>query len=343
MSAPVSASQHNPVERIFQVAFSLLGSIALNVAAELRIADLLADGPRPVSDLARETATNEDALYRVLRLLASLGIFSESAPRTFANSPASDTLRDAAPNSTGPMARFLADPFHFRVAGDLMHSVRTGQPAVEHVTGLPVFEYFATDKHEAEVFNSAMVSISAQVIPEVLATYDFAGIQVLVDVAGGHGSVICPILQEYPQIRGILTDLPHVLEGAAECICNHGVEARIQRIPCDFFKSVPESGNAYLMKNIIHDWNDEKCLTILGNIRKAMGATKGKVILIEAVLSPGNEPHMGKFLDLEMLIFPGGHERTEQEFRSLFDRAGFRLTRIVPNNSPLWVIEAERV
>ena len=342
MSAPLSAPQHNPAERIFQVAFGALGSIALNVAADLRIADLLAGGPRSVSDLARETATNEDALYRVLRLLASLGIFTESAPRTFANSPASDTLRDEAPNSTGPMARFLADPFHFRVAADLMHSVRTGQPAVEHVTGLPVFDYFASDKHEAEVFNRAMVSISAQVIPAVLATYDFDGMQLLVDVAGGHGSVICPILQKYPQMRGILTDLQHVLDGATECICDHGVEARLQRIPCDFFKSVPEGGDAYLMKNIIHDWNDEKCLTILGNIRKAMGAIKGKVILIEAVLSRGNEPHMGKFLDLEMLIFPGGHERTEQEFRSLFDRAGFRLTRIVPNNSPLWVVEAER-
>lgn len=342
MSAPVSAPQSNPGERIFHVAFGMLGSASLHVAAELRIADLLARGPRPVSELARETAANEDALYRVLRLLASLGIFTESAPRTFANTPASDTLRSDAPNSTGPMARFLADAFHFRVCSDFMHSVRTGQPAVEHVTGLPVFDYFASDKQEAEVFNRAMISISAQVIPAVLATYDFAGIHMLVDVAGGHGSVICPILQKYPQMRGILTDLQHVLDGAMECICNHGVEARLQRIPCDFFKSVPEGGDAYLMKNIIHDWDDEKCLTILGNIRKAMGKIKGKVILIEAVLSPGNAPHMGKFLDLEMLLFPGGRERTEQEFRSLFERAGFRLTRIVPNNSPLWVIEAVR-
>jgi hypothetical protein len=340
---PATPQPVNPAEPIFQAAFGFMSAAALNAAVELGIADLLAAGPRPVSELAHETKTNEDALYRTLRLLASVGVFTESAPRTFAHTPASDTLRKDAPNSARAMAHFIGDSFHFRVYAEFLYSVRTGRPCVDVVVGMPVFDYFPTDKHESEIFNAAMVSISAQVVPAVLEAYDFTGIRLLVDVAGGHGSVICPVLQRYPQMRGILTDLPHVLEGATECICQHGVESRLERIPCDFFRSVPAGGDAYLMKNIIHDWDDEKCLVILGNIRKAMGEKKGKVILIETVITPGNEPHLSKFLDIEMLAMPGGRERMEEEFRALFDRAGFRLTRILPTKSPMCVVEAVKV
>lgn len=330
----------NPAEPVFQVAFAYMTSAALHAVIELDIPDLLAAGPRPVSELAHDSKANEDALYRTLRLLASLGIFTESAPRTFAHTPASDTLRKDAPNSTRAMARFAGNPFHYRVYAEYLYSVRTGRPCVDVAVGMPVFDYFASDKHESEVFNAAMVSISAQVVPAALEAYDFSGINLLVDVAGGHGSVICPILQKYPQMRGILTDLAHVLETATDCICEHGVQSRLERIPCDFFKAVPAGGDAYLMKNIIHDWDDEKCLTILGNIRTAMGAPQGRVILFETVIVPGNEPHFSKFLDIEMLAMPGGRERNEAEFRALFGRVGFRLTRIVPTKSPMSVIEA---
>lgn len=348
MSAPASTSQvsqkaaqpTNPAEPVMQAAFAYMTSVCLNAAVELGVADLLKSGPRPVAELAHETKTNEDALYRTLRLLASVGIFTETAPRIFANTPASDTLRKDAPNSTYAMARFAGDPFHFRVYAEYLYSVRTGRPCVDVVMGKPVFDYFASDPHEQEIFNAAMVSISAQVVPAALAAYDFSGIRLLVDVAGGHGSVICPILQKYPELRGILTDLPHVLETATQCICDHGVQERLQRIPCDFFKSVPAGGDAYLMKNIIHDWDDEKCLIILGNIAAAMGATKGKVILLETVMVAGNTPHFAKFLDIEMLAMPGGRERTEAEYAALFDRAGFRLTRVVPTQSPMSVVEA---
>lgn len=349
MSASALPQPANPAEPIFQAAFGFMTSICLNTAVELGIPDLLAAGPRPVSELARETKTNEDALYRTLRLLASVGIFTEiaprpdaSGPRTFAHTPASDTLRADAPNSTRAMARFIGDAFHFRAYAEYLYSVRTGRPCVDVVVGMPVFDYFATDKRESEIFNAAMVAVSSQVVPAALEAYDFTGISTLVDVAGGHGSVICPILQKYPQMRGILTDLVHVLESATEVISRHGVESRLERIACDFFKSVPADGDAYLMKNIIHDWDDEKCLVILGNIRQAMGATQGKVILLETVIISGNEPHLGKFFDIEMLAMPGGRERTEEEFRALFDRAGFRLTRVVPTKSPMSVIEAVR-
>lgn len=345
MSAPASASQQqsNPADVIFQAAFGYMNAVCLNAAVELGIPDLLAGGPRPVKELAHDTNTNEDALYRILRLLVSVGIFAEVAPRTFAHTPASGTLRSDAPNSTRALARFVANPFHFRTYAEFLYSVRTGRPCVDVVVGMPLFDYFAKDQHESEIFNAAMVSISAQVVPAALEAYDFAGIPLLVDVAGGHGSVICPILRKHPQMRGILTDLPRVLETATQCICEHGVQDRLERMPCDIFKSVPAGGDAYLMKNIIHDWDDEKCLTILGNIATAMGAKKGKIILLETVLTASSEPHFSKYLDIEMLAFPGGRERTEAEYASLFERAGFRLTKVVPTKSPMSVIEAVRV
>ncbi len=342
MSTPASATPSNPADAVFQAALGFMNSICLNAAVELGIADLLAAGPRPVHELARETKTNEDALYRTLRLLASQGIFTESAPRTFAHTPASDTLRRDAPNSMRPIAHFIGDPFHFRTYADYLHSVRTGLPCVDKVVGMPIFDYLPTDRRESEIFNDCMVAMSAQVVPAVLEVYDFSGIDLLVDVAGGHGSVICPILQKYPQMRGILTDLQHVLDGADHVIRQYGVEKRIERIPCDFFKSVPAGGDAYLMKHIIHDWDDEKSLTILRHIATAMGAKKGKVILLEAPVPAGNEPHLVKFLDIEMLAMPGGKERTEAEYAALFERASFSLTRVVPTKSPFSVIEAQR-
>ncbi len=343
MSTATKMQQPNPGAHVLQVACGYMASIALYAAVELDIADLLADGPQPVSELARHSGANEDALYRTLRLLASVGIFTESAPRTFAHTPASQTLRTGATNSVRPLARWIPDPFHFRIYAELMHSLRTGQPCADKVLGKPIFEYFPTDAHESEVFNAAMTSFSAQVIPAVLEAYDFSGIATLVDIAGGHGHVLFSILQKYPQMRGILTDLDHVLAGAAQAIHRQGLENRCTLQTCDFFQSVPAGGDAYIMKHIIHDWDDDRALLILRNIHSAFGSKKGKVILLEAVLAPGDEPHFGKFIDLEMLALPGGRERTEAEFRALFDRAGFRLSRVVPTMSPLWVVEAEKV
>ena len=343
VSAPAPMPQPTPTDRAMQIAFGYVPSICLHVAVELKIPDLLAAGPRPVSELAKQTSTNEDALYRILRLLVSLGVFAEPAPRTLALAPPSEVLRSGVPNSVRDLVLWGNDPFHFRVHAELMHSVRTGQPAVEKVVGMPIFDYFPTDPKESAVFNRAMTSFSSMVVSAVLEAYDFSGIHTLVDVAGGHGSVICSVLAKYPQMRGILTDLQHVLDGATECICSHGVQSRVERIACDFFRSVPPGGDAYLMKSIIHDWPDERALAILRNVHTALGAKKGKVILLEGVLPAGPEPHFTKVLDIEMLTFPGGRERSEAEYRALFERAGFRLTRVVPTKSPVCVIEAEKV
>jgi hypothetical protein len=335
--------QVTPAEIALQTGLGYMASICLHVATELRIADLLADGPLPVSELARRASVHEDALYRVLRLLASIGIFQETSPRTFALTPPADVLREASPNSIRDMVLWISDPFHFKVYADLMHSVVTGQTAADRVLGMPVFDYFREDRQEGETFNRAMTTFSTAVIPAALEVYDFSGTSVLVDVAGGHGQVIFAILQKYPQVRGILSDLDHVLEGARPRLRQFGLDGRCELRPCDFFKAVPEGGDVYLMKHIIHDWDDERALLILRNIHRAMGAKNGKVVLFESVLAAGNEPHLAKFIDIEMLALPGGRERNADEFRDLFARAGFRLTRILPTKSLMCVIEAERV
>ena len=313
-------------------------SAALQVAASLRIADQLANGALSASDLARASGVNEDALFRVLRCLASVGVFVESAPRQFSNNVASEQLKSG---TTGlhEMVLWMSDPFHFQVYADIMHSVQTGHPAVEKTMGMPVFEYFPRNPDLSERFNNAMTAFSAMVIPAVLKAYDFTGIGTLVDVAGGHGQVVTSILQAYPSMKGVLGDLEHVLPGAESRIRAMGLTDRCRVEVIDFFKAVPRGGDAYIMKHIIHDWDDEKCITILKNIRAAM-IPGGRVILLDSVLPPPNEPDFGKIIDLEMLLMPGGRERTEEEFRSLFDRAGFRLTRIVKTESPLSVIEA---
>jgi SAM-dependent methyltransferase len=332
--ADPAAAQH-----VFQLATGYIVSTALQIAVRLKIADRLAGGPRDVADLARETGTNEDALYRVLRLLASVGVFTGSNGRTFANTPAGAAMQSGAPGSLHDMLLWICDPFHMRVYADAMHSIETGQPAVEKTVGMPVFEYFPSQPHLSEVFNDAMTSFSAVVVGAALEVYDFGGIDTLVDVAGGHGQVLTALLQRYPAMQGVLADLDHVLAGARPRIRGLGLEARCRTEAIDFFQSVPAGGDAYIMKHIIHDWDDERAERILRNIRTAM-KPGGRVILLESVLLPGDQPDFGKIIDLEMLLLPGGRERTEADFRSLFQRAGFELTRIVPTPSPLSVIEA---
>jgi SAM-dependent methyltransferase len=341
-TAPVNAVPPEVAasQLVFQLATGYIASSALYVAVKLRVADRLADGPRPAADLAAAAGANEDALYRVLRSLASLGVFEEVSPGTFANNLASSTMRSDAPGSTQPMALWMSDPVHFRVYADMMHSVMTGQPAAEQTVGMPVFEYFQREKALSEVFNDAMTAFSAFVVPAALEAYDFGDISLLVDVAGGHGQVLTSILQKHPRMRGILFDVDHVIAGAVPRLEQAGVSDRCSTATGDFFKAVPEGGDAYIMKHIIHDWDDERALKILANIRKAI-KPGGRIILLESVLASSNEPDFGKLIDLEMLVMPGGRERTADEFRALFQRAGFSVAKIVPTKSPLSVIEAK--
>jgi len=332
----------NPVEQILQVSTGYMASSALYVAMNLNVPDHLAQGPKSAEQLASETGANADALNRILRLLASVGLFEQVKPGTYGLTPASQLLRKDIPGSMRGMALFLPDPMHFRIYANLMHSVTTGEPAGEKTIGMPLFEYFEQHPEYSEIFNDAMTAFSAPVAGAAVEAYDFGRFGTIVDVAGGHGEVLMTILKAYPSTKGVLAEVDHVVEGAKPRIAAAGLADRCTAVACDFFKAVPAGGDAYVMKHIIHDWDDERAARILNNIREAMGDRNGSVILIESVVPTGPEPDLGKFIDLEMLALPGGKERTKEEFGDLFDHCGFELKNIVPTKSPLSVVEAVR-
>jgi hypothetical protein len=332
----------NPAQPVLQVATGYMASSALYAALTLEIPDHLSSGPKTAAALAKLSGVLEDPLYRALRLLVSVGIFDEVAPRTFALNAAADLLRKDAPGSLRGIAIFLPDPFHYKVYSEIMHSMKTGEPAGDKALGMPVFDYFRTHPDYSRVFNDAMTALSAPVAGAAIEAYDFSGIGTLVDVAGGHGEVLMSVLRAHPQVRGVLAEVGHVVEGAKPRVTAAGLSDRLQVVECDFFKAVPEGGDAYIMKHIIHDWDDARATLILKNIAKAMGAKNGRVILLESVIPAGPAPDLGKFIDIEMLMLPGGKERTAEEFRTLFAGAGFDMTKVVPTKSPLSVVEAVR-
>jgi len=331
--ASVNAPAGVPAEAaLTQLMLGTLASQALYVAAKLGIADHLVDGPRHVDELAQATETDASSLYRVLRALASLGIFTEQGDRVFAMTPTAEPLRSDVPNSLRDVAIFWGEDWHWQTWGKTIYSVRTGNSAWAQAHGDDVFAYFEKNPEAGAVFNRAMSSFSGLATKAVIDAYDFSGIEKLIDIAGGHGRLLAGVLEAYPSMRGVLFDLPHVLEGATRV-------DRCEYVSGDFFVSVPSGGDAYIMKHIIHDWDDERALKILRNIRTAM-KPEGRVLLVEAVIADGNNQDFGKLLDLEMLVSPGGKERTAAEYEELFTRAGLRLTRIVPTKSPYSVIEA---
>lgn len=343
MAAQQQRQQEPPPEAfIIEMAFGALMTQALYVAAKLGLADLLAGGARTVGELAAETATHERALYRVLRSLAGAGVFEEVAPKTFALTPRAETLRTDAPNSMRGGAIFMGEEWHWRVWGDMLHSVRTGGPAWGHVhNGAEVFDYFAQNPAHAEIFNGAMTDMSVGTAPVVVEAYDFSGFGTICDVAGGHGYLLAQVLKATPGAQGILFDVPPVVAGADALLDSEGVAARVEKISGDFFVSVPAGADAYMMKHIIHDWDDARATQILRNIREAM-PEHAKVLIVETVVPESDEPHYSKLLDLEMLVSPGGAERTASEYRELLAAAGLRLTRIVSTKSPFSIVEAVR-
>jgi hypothetical protein len=335
---PSATGNGAPAEAVLtQILLGSLASQTLYVAAKLGVADLLADGPKRVDELA--TAANVDApsLYRVLRALASLGVFAEQDDRVFAMTPVSQALRSDVPNSLRDVAIFWGEDWHWDVWGKILYSVQTGKPAWGQLHGEQVFEYFEKNKEAGEIFNRAMSSFSTVATQAVVEAYDFSGINKLVDIAGGHGRLLAGVLEANLSMRAVLFDLPHVIEGAGDALAN--VRERVELVSGDFFAEVPSGGDAYIMKHIIHDWDDDRALKILRNIREAMNLD-GRVLLVEAVIAEGNGQDFGKLLDIEMLVSPGGKERTAKEYEELFERAGLRLTRIVPTKSPYSVIEA---
>lgn len=339
-----SASSQQPVEpdprlRLFELCSAHRPVACLHVAAKLKIADLLANGPKSAAELAASSGANEDALYRVLRALASLGVFQEVSARSFANTPLSEALRTGSPDSIRDVVLFVSSPMHMRVFTELQHSVATGGTALKKALGMEAFEFFRQNPEESRTFNAAMTSISAQMTGPAIDAYDFGESGTLADIGGGHGAVLAMILQKHLGLRGIVYDLPHVVEGARATIDSLGLAPRCEMAAGDFFASVPPA-DSYVMKSVIHDWDDARAVQILKNCAAAMSNPRGKVLLIEMVIAPGNEPGMAKWIDIEMLAMAGGRERTEAEFADLFGKSGLRLSRVVCAASPFCVIEA---
>jgi hypothetical protein len=339
MSASSAASAAH-AGQIMQLATGYMPAACLYTAAKMKIADLLATGPKPISALAGAAQrVSENALYRTLRALASVGVFREVEPGTFANTPLSEQLRSDLAGSSRDTVLFLANPLHLRVFAELMHSIESGETALKKVTGLDAFAFFRQDAEENREFNAAMTSITTSFIGPVLAAYDFGESGTLADIGGGHGFLLTAILQKRPGVRGIVFDLPHVVEGAKPRIESLDLASRCEIAGGDFFKIVPQA-DSYVLKSIIHDWDDGRAITILKNCAAGMRGNSGKVILLEFLIDPGNEPSLGKWIDLEMLTMAGGRERTETEYAELFAKAGLRLARVVRTAAPQCVIEA---
>lgn len=338
-TVPLTAELAAPENFLTRLAFGVKLTQALYVAAKLGVADMLAQGPRSITKLAAYTGAHERSLYRVMRSLASIGVFREVEPKVFALTHYADALRSDAPNSFRNFAIFIGEEWVWKVMGEMLYSVRTGKPAWGHVHGAEAFDYLADNPDESEIFNRAMTDLSVAAAPAVVEAYDFSRIRTLVDIAGGHGYLLAQVLKANPHIKGTLFDLPQVIAGADQLLEREGVSGRVEKVARDLFDSVPQGADAYMMKHIIHDWDDDRSVRLLNNIRAAMAPT-GKVLIVETVVPEGNEPHYSKLMDLGMLVMPGGLERTAEEYRALLAESGLQLSRIIPTRSHLSIIEA---
>jgi len=329
-----------PYEVLFQMVIGKWISQALGTIVEIGIPDQLAKGARHCSAIARDAGVSEEGLYRLMRALASVGLFVESADRRFKLASMGQLLRSDHPESLAGYARFTAHDITWRPWGQLGYSVKTGMPAFDHVFNVSIFEHFSLNPEVAAVFDAAMTSISATEARATSDAYDFTGIEVLMDVAGGHGLLLATILRRHKTMRGVLFDLPHVAAGAAATFTRAGITGRVQIESGDFFKELPSGADAIIMKHILHDWDDDSATRILQACHRALGP-RGRVLIVDPVVPPGNAPHYGKLLDLEMLVLtPRGRERTKAEFARLLRGAGFRLSRVVTTHSPLSIVEA---
>ena len=339
MSARATA-QRRP--RIDLQAFVHLTEIAdyfvaftIRAVAELGIADELQRGARSVEELAERTETHAPSLYRALRALACKGVFTEVAPRRFALTPLADLLRSDHPLSLRDAYRLM--PADVAAWTHFDHSLRTGQPAFDHVFGAPFFDFLTTHPDEGATFNGGMAAFSELENPHIAAAYDFPPGARVVDVGGGRGGFIAEVLRAHPSVRGVLYDLPEVVRDAAYLRAG-AVAGRCDILAGSFFENVPNGADVYVVKRILHDWSDETCVRILANIRRAMPAGS-RVLAIDAVLAPRGTSDMNKVSDLVMMVVCPGRERTEQEFDDLFAAAGIRLTRVVLTPSSLSIVE----
>ncbi len=336
----MSLSQTTPADVLLsQMIFGKWLSMALSVAARLRIADHLADKPLGITELAKATNTHERSLMRLMRALASVGVFQSTADGAYGLTEIGQYLRSGVKGSMRGVADYCGATWSWRAWEQLQYSIETGETAFDHVFGQRVFDYLAGHPDESEVFNEGMTGFSGKTSDAVVAAYDFSRFKTLADIGGGHGYLLASILKSNPSIKGVLFDAPHVVAMAEPLLKEFGVHERCRVEGGDFFQSIPGDCDAYIMKHIVHDWNDSDALRILKTLRRQArpGAT---LLIVEMVIPPGDAPHPGKLLDLEMLVVASGQERTEKEYAALLSSAGFSLQQILPTHSPNSVVEA---
>lgn len=330
-----------PEAMMFQFLFGTVVQKGIYVAADLGIADLVNEKPMSAEELAEKTSTHSASLYRVLRMLAGIGFFAEGSDGKFEMTPLAALLLKDNQNSMRDFALMMGNDWSWQTVKNLRHSVETGKMAHEKSFGKTLWEYFEEDTEVGGIFNRAMTSNSLAAVRPIVEGYDFSSFGKIADIAGGHGILLSGILKANPNTRGMLFDIPSVIAGSGEFFETAGVENRVEKVSGDFFEGVPAGADAYIMKHIIHDWDDEESIKILKNIHSAMNPN-GKVLIIEMVVPEGNEASPSKILDIQMLMFTGGKERTAKEYAELLDKSGFRMTQVVPTHSPMQIVEAVR-
>jgi hypothetical protein len=335
-----AASQGLPPHiQLIQMGRAFIVSRTVYVAAKLGLADQLTSGPKSAAELAGPMQVHAASLHRLMRTLASLGVLTERAEQRFALTDLGEALKTGAPGSARSTVIYSGSPAAQSGWDHLGYSVETGKPGFEKAQGLPVFEYLAQHPEEASLFSEMMVGLHSQEPPAVAAAYDFSVFKTIVDVGGATGNMLANVLARHAGPHGILFDRPHVVKDAPALLEAKGVSDRVTIEPGDFFQNVPAGADAYILSHIIHDWDEDRCQTILGHVRNAMNPA-GRLLLVEMVLPPGDTPHPGKMLDITMLVQLGGQERTESEYASLLTKGGFRLARVVPTASAVSIVEA---
>ena len=308
------------------------------VAAKLGIADLLAEGAKSSAELAKAVGAQPRSLYRVMRALASRGIFAENKNGKFELTPIAAPLQSDVPGSVRTWAIMTGESWFQRPFGEILHCVKTGKDAFSHVHGMALFEYLKQDSEAAETFNEVMTRFTETQTSAVVAAYDFSKIPKIVDIGGGKGTLISAILRANPRMQGVLFDLPYVIEEAKNLLGKESVADRCELLAGDMFEAVP-NGEAFILKRVFHDWNDELSIAILNNCRRAI-TDNGRLLVVEGIVPPGNAPSQMKCDDINMMVAAGGIERTETEFSALFEASGFKLSNVFSTKATLSIIEA---
>ncbi len=332
----IDQKQIPPPVQMMQMITGFWTSCCIYSAAKLNIADHLKERSKTAEQLAEATHSDAASLYRVLRALSSVGVFSENSEHQFELTPLGKTLQSELPGSMKAMAiAQLGD--HFNAWGNLIYSIKTGNIAFDKVEGMSLWKYYETHPDEGLNFMKAMSGLTGAVVVNVLPCYDFSGFKTIVDVGGGNGVLLMGVLNAAPQAKGIVFDEEYVVDETKKDLKEKGFDKRCRTEAGSFFEFIPTNADAYLMKMILHDWNDEQCLQILKNCSRAM-KNDSKLLVIEAVIPEGNDPHPGKFMDINMLAMTGGRERTEKEFDELFAKAGLKLSKMIQTHSPMFGI-----